>query len=66
MEFGVVVTIDATDVVELSLNVMVDAVDSSFVFSAEEITSCPEASAIDVTTVEDEIDDVSSTNSVVV
>ncbi len=59
-------TIDATDVVELSFNVMVDAVDTSFVFSAEEIASCPEASAIDVTTVEKEIDDVSSTNSVVV
>jgi hypothetical protein len=45
---------------------MLDAVEPSFIFATEDIVCCDEASVTDVTTVEDEIDDVSSCNCVVV
>jgi hypothetical protein len=43
---------------------MLDTVDISLVGSNEEMVCCSEASERDVTTVEDEIDVVSSNNSV--
>ncbi len=65
-EYGVVVTIDISDIVELCFGVMLDAVDASFVCSTVEIVRCGETSATDVATVEDETDVVSTNNSVVV
>jgi hypothetical protein len=60
------VTIDATDVVELSLNVIMDAVDPSFVCSTEELVPWSEVSKIDTGPVEDEIAVISGNSSVVV
>jgi hypothetical protein len=63
-KFGVVVTIDASDVVEILSNVTRDAVDISSVRSDEEIEYSNGISEVDATPIEVGTNDVSASNSV--
>jgi hypothetical protein len=63
-KFGVVVTIDASDVVEILSNVTMDAVDISSVRSDEEIEYSNGISEVDATPIEVGTNDVSASNSV--
>jgi hypothetical protein len=62
-EFGLLLNIDA---VELLSNVAMGTVDTSFLYSTEEIVLCNDVSEMDATAVEVGTNDVSSNNSVVV